>query len=145
VTHETELLAISREAREAPESGIVEVFNYGRTRKGLIPLWAGEGDLPTPSFISDAAAKSLRDGETFYTYQRGSPNAPHLLTSRQFGRFSRRSAFVTGSGMQRSDRGPHGGGAERSCRPRPGPTSPPRGIAGPAGPGADRFGTPAGS
>jgi hypothetical protein len=23
-----------------PESGIVEVFNYGRTREGLIPLWA---------------------------------------------------------------------------------------------------------
>ena len=61
------------EARDAPESGIVEVFNYGRARPGLIPLWAGEGDLPTPAFISDAAARSLRAGETFYTYQRGIP------------------------------------------------------------------------
>jgi aspartate/methionine/tyrosine aminotransferase len=104
VTHDTELLSIAREAREAPESGIVEVFNYGRARKGLIPLWAGEGDLPTPSFISDAAAKSLRDGETFYTYQRGLPEIRAALAgyhSRVYGRpFSPERFFVTGSGMQ---------------------------------------------
>ncbi len=104
MTHETELLSIAREAREAPESGIVEVFNYGRTRKGLIPLWAGEGDLPTPSFISDAAAKSLRDGETFYTYQRGIPEIRAALAryhSHVYGRpFSHERFFVTGSGMQ---------------------------------------------
>jgi len=47
------------EARAAPESGIVAVVNYGRLREGLIPLWAGEGDLPTPAFITDAASKSL--------------------------------------------------------------------------------------
>ena len=34
-------------ARSLPESGIVKVFNYGRTREGLIALWAGEGDTPT--------------------------------------------------------------------------------------------------
>ena len=43
--------ALRAEAREAPESGIVEVFNYGRGREGLIPLWVGEGGLPTPPFI----------------------------------------------------------------------------------------------
>jgi aspartate/methionine/tyrosine aminotransferase len=72
--HPSDLTAALRsEARDAPESGIVEVFNYGRTRPGLIPLWVGEGDLPTPAFITEAAASSLRDGETFYTYQRGLP------------------------------------------------------------------------
>ena len=30
-------------------SGIVEVFDYGRNKQGLIPLWVGEGDLPTPA------------------------------------------------------------------------------------------------
>ncbi|TIM24801.1 MAG: aspartate aminotransferase, partial [Mesorhizobium sp.] len=34
------------EARAAPESGIVAVMNRGRDRDGMIPLWAGEGDLP---------------------------------------------------------------------------------------------------
>ena len=54
-------------------SGIVEVFDYGRNKQGLIPLWVGEGDLPTPAFIVDAAKASLDRGETFYTYQAGVP------------------------------------------------------------------------
>ena len=60
-------------AAELPESGIVKVINYGRTRPGLIPFWAGEGDLPTPDFISETAIKTLKEGQTFYTYQRGIP------------------------------------------------------------------------
>ncbi|MBL8587020.1 MAG: pyridoxal phosphate-dependent aminotransferase [Methylobacteriaceae bacterium] len=66
--------AIRPEAARAPESGIVEVFNYGRDRQGLTPLWVGEGDLPTPDFIRDAAKSSLDAGETFYTHQRGIPD-----------------------------------------------------------------------
>lgn len=34
-----------------PESGIVEVVNYGCNKEGLMPLWAGEGDVPTPGFF----------------------------------------------------------------------------------------------
>ena len=59
--------------RAVAQSGIVEVFNYGRGRQGLIPLWVGEGDVPTPDFIVDAAKASLDRGETFYTHQRGIP------------------------------------------------------------------------
>jgi aspartate/methionine/tyrosine aminotransferase len=98
------LIALRREAREAPESGIVEVFNYGRGREGLIPLWAGEGDLPTPDFISDAVTRSLKAGETFYTYQRGIPELRAALAryhARQFGRpFAAEQFYVTGGGMQ---------------------------------------------
>jgi aspartate/methionine/tyrosine aminotransferase len=96
--------ALRAEARDAPESGIVEVFNYGRAREGLVPLWVGEGDLPTPDFISDAAVKSLRDGETFYTYQRGIPEMRAALAryhARVYGRpFDAERFFVTGGGMQ---------------------------------------------
>lgn len=92
------------EARNAPESGIVGVMNYGRMRQGLIPLWVGEGDLPTPSFISDAAARSLAAGETFYTWQRGIPELREALAryhERLYGQsFSPERFFVTGSGMQ---------------------------------------------
>ena len=59
--------ALRPTARTLPESGIVRVFNHGRSKPGLIPLWAGEGDLPTPDFIRAAAAKSIAAGETFYT------------------------------------------------------------------------------
>ncbi|TGT72687.1 pyridoxal phosphate-dependent aminotransferase [bacterium M00.F.Ca.ET.159.01.1.1] len=91
------------EALAAPESGIVAVVNHGRLREGLIPLWAGEGDLPTPSFISDAAAKGLADGETFYTWQKGIPPLRQALAryyARHFGKtFAEEEFIVTGSGM----------------------------------------------
>ena len=100
----TLLADLRAEARAAPESGIVEVMNYGRLREGLIPLWAGEGDLPTPSFISEAATRSLAAGETFYTWQRGIPELREALAryhGRLYGReFSADEFFITGSGMQ---------------------------------------------
>ena len=64
---------IRREALDAPASGIVDVMSRGRTREGLIPLYVGEGDQPTPDFVMAAAERSLRAGETFYTWQRGIP------------------------------------------------------------------------
>ncbi|TPL05252.1 MULTISPECIES: pyridoxal phosphate-dependent aminotransferase [unclassified Mesorhizobium] len=99
----TLIQTLRTEARAAPESGIVAVVNHGRLREGLIPLWAGEGDLPTPSFISDAAAKGLADGETFYTWQKGIPALRQALAryyARHFGRtFAEEEFIVTGSGM----------------------------------------------
>ncbi len=95
---------LSRTARTAPESGIVEVMNYGRSRGGVTPLWAGEGDLPTPAFICEAATRSLAAGETFYTWQRGIPPLREALAryhATLYGRaFSPEEFFVTGSGMQ---------------------------------------------
>ena len=91
------------EALAAPDSGIVEVFHRGFGKKGLIPLWAGEGDLPTPSFISDAAARSLAAGETFYTKQRGIPELREAIAaymSRVYGKtFSPERYFATIGGM----------------------------------------------
>ena len=73
------------QARLAPESGIVELMNHARGREGLIPLWVGEGDLPTPAFISEATVASLAAGETFYTWQRGIPELREAL-ARYYGR-----------------------------------------------------------
>ncbi|KAA0970920.1 pyridoxal phosphate-dependent aminotransferase [Aureimonas fodinaquatilis] len=90
-------------ALAAPESGIVSLVNYARNKPGLIPLWVGEGDMPTPAFIAQAATQSLAAGETFYTWQRGLPELRQALatyTQNLYGfaqtpdRF-----FVTGSGM----------------------------------------------
>lgn len=73
------VLGLRPEAEAAPSSGIVEVFSYGRDRPGIVPLWVGEGDLPTPAFIAEAAARSLAAGETFYTAQRGIPELRQAL------------------------------------------------------------------
>src|SRR3954463_4744222 len=95
--------ALRREASGAPESGIVEAMNYGRERPGLIPLWAGEGDLSTPSFICEAATRALAAGETFYTWQRGIPDLRRALaryTERLYGRASDPERFfITIGGM----------------------------------------------
>jgi aspartate/methionine/tyrosine aminotransferase len=96
--------SLRMEARLAPESGIVSVVGHGRTKNGLIPLWAGESDLPTPDFIARPAMEALGRGETFYTWQRGIPELRTALADyhrRHFGReFSAEEFIVTGSGMQ---------------------------------------------
>ena len=101
---ESLLARLRRAARDAPESGIVEAMDYGRRRDGVMGLWAGEGDLATPAFITEAAAQALAAGETFYTWQRGIPELRDALAryhARLYGRdFSAEEFFVTGSGMQ---------------------------------------------
>src|SRR3954470_3237133 len=95
--------ALRPEARDAATSGILDVFNYGRGRKDLIPLYVGEGDLPTPPFIRAAAEHSLAAGETFYTAQRGVPELRAALAdyhARLYGRpFDSERFFVTSGGM----------------------------------------------
>jgi aspartate/methionine/tyrosine aminotransferase len=97
------LSRIRPEAAKAPPSGIVDVMSYGREKEGLIPLWVGEGDLPTPGFICEAAARALRDGETFYTWQRGLPPLREALAryhERLYGRpFDPARFHVTIGGM----------------------------------------------
>ena len=99
-------------ARAIELSGIVEVFDYGRDRQGLIPLWVGEGDLPTPQFIIAAAKASLDRGETFYTHQAGIPELREAIASymtRVYGSapgggdFSPERFFVTIGGMHALD------------------------------------------
>jgi aspartate/methionine/tyrosine aminotransferase len=96
--------ALAASAKAAPASGISEVATYGRARPAVVPFWVGEGDLPTPKFICDAATRSLAAGETFYTGSRGIPDLREALANyhtRLFGQpFAADRFFVTGSGMQ---------------------------------------------
>ena len=97
-------MSLRPEAADAPASGIVEVSTYGRARQGVIPMWVGEGDTPTPGFIADAATRSLAAGETFYTWQRGHPDLRDAIArymTRAYGRpFEREQFYITGGGMQ---------------------------------------------
>ena len=96
--------SLSQQVRNAPESGIVDLVNRGRMMEGVLPLWVGEGDLPTPDFIANAATQSLVRGETFYTWQRGIPQLRQSLADYHKRHFNiERSVdnfVVTGSGMQ---------------------------------------------
>ncbi|AXV16386.1 aspartate aminotransferase [Neorhizobium sp. SOG26] len=95
---------ISARAAAAPRSGIGEIVTYARGRENLMPLWIGEGDLPTPDFITRAASDALLAGETFYTWTQGIPALREAIVryyARHYGReLSVDNIYVTGSGMQ---------------------------------------------
>jgi aspartate/methionine/tyrosine aminotransferase len=63
----------------------------------------GEGDMPTPAFVNEAATRSLAAGETFYTWQGGIPDLRTAIArydARLYGRDPDPSRFfVTQGGM----------------------------------------------
>ncbi len=51
----------------------MQVFRAGFRVPGIIPMWAGEPDVPTPAFICEAASRAMFEGRTFYSDNRGTP------------------------------------------------------------------------
>jgi aspartate aminotransferase len=96
--------AITAASRNEPDSGIMSAVNHGIGKSDIIPLWVGEGNLPTPEAFCRAAIESLLDGGTFYTDNRGIPSLREALAryhARHYGRhFDAENFFVTGGGMQ---------------------------------------------
>jgi aspartate/methionine/tyrosine aminotransferase len=84
-------------------SGISQLFALGVDREGVIPLWFGEGDLPTPDFISATAIESLQAGNTFYSHKRGIPALRAAIVAYMNGLFGTdldvERITVTSSGM----------------------------------------------
>ena len=72
---------------------------------GVLKLYFGESNLPTPEFIKRAAAEALRDGHTYYTENAGTPSLRQAIaryTARLHGVEidPRREIVVTASGVQ---------------------------------------------
>jgi len=86
-----------------PVSGIHEIFKLGYGRPGLIPLWVGEGDRPTPDFIGRAATAALQSGKTYYNPKRGIPELRDALARYESGLHGRpigaERVTLTSSGM----------------------------------------------
>jgi aspartate aminotransferase len=89
--------------RDLPASRIAEISALGMGDPDVIPLWYGEGDLPTPAFISAAATAALQAGHTFYTYKAGLPELRETIAVYQSGLYARPTTaervVVTSSGM----------------------------------------------
>ena len=58
--------ALSPRIRGIGTSQIGLVADRGRDDPAVVKLWIGEGDLPTPPFIVEAAHRAMLDGHTRY-------------------------------------------------------------------------------
>lgn len=104
MTDSSILADLRRDVAGLEETPIVEVALHGWGKPGLVPLWFGEGDLPTPDFISTETTAALERGETFYTDQRGIGDLRDALvayTRRSFGvDLPETAVTLTTGGMQ---------------------------------------------
>jgi aspartate/methionine/tyrosine aminotransferase len=65
------MAALAESALRVQHSRIRELAELALTMDGVLKLYFGESNLPTPEFIKRAAEKALRDGYTYYTSNAG--------------------------------------------------------------------------
>ena len=72
---------LSPRVRGVGTSQIGLVADRGRDDPAVVKLWIGEGDLPTPPFIVEAAHEAMRAGHTRYTTSLGLPRLREALSA----------------------------------------------------------------
>jgi aspartate/methionine/tyrosine aminotransferase len=70
-------IGLAGSAARVPYSRIRELAEIAMRMEGVLPLYFGESNLPTPQYIKDAAARAMAEGHTFYT-----PNAGYASLRR---------------------------------------------------------------
>jgi len=71
---------VAASALRVPHSRIRELSEIAMSMAGVLKLYFGESNLPTPEFIKRAAQKAMADGYTFYTENAGLPSLRKALT-----------------------------------------------------------------
>ena len=64
-----------------PHSRIRELAEVAMSMDGVLRLYFGESNLPTPEFIKRAAAKAMAEGYTFYTENAGLPSLRQAIAA----------------------------------------------------------------
>jgi len=64
---------------QIPHSRIRELAEVAMGMDGVLKLYFGESNLPTPDYIKRAAQKAMADGFTFYTENAGLPSLRKAL------------------------------------------------------------------
>lgn len=64
---------LASSALAVPHSRIRELAEIAMRMDGVLKLYFGESNRPTPEFIKQAAARALEEGHTFYTGNAGTP------------------------------------------------------------------------
>jgi aspartate/methionine/tyrosine aminotransferase len=68
------MASLARSVESVPHSRIRELAEVAMSMDGVLRLYFGESNLPTPDYIKQAAIKALADGYTFYTENAGMPS-----------------------------------------------------------------------
>lgn len=64
-----------------PNSQIREVAEMAMSMEGVLKLYFGESNVPTPAYIKEAAARALDEGFTYYTENAGLPTLRAALAA----------------------------------------------------------------
>ncbi len=88
-----------------PHSRIRELAEIAMGMDGVLKLYFGESNVPTPEYIKRAAIKAMSDGYTFYTENAGLPSTREALARHYDERHGvqldpMRDIVVTASGVQ---------------------------------------------
>jgi aspartate/methionine/tyrosine aminotransferase len=71
--------SLAPSAARIPHSRIRELADIAMSMDGVLKLYFGESNLPTPDYIKRAAQKAMADGFTFYTENAGLPSLRRAL------------------------------------------------------------------
>jgi hypothetical protein len=96
---------VAPSAQRVPYSRIRELAEIAMAREGVLKLYFGESNLPTPEFIKRAAYKAMADGYTFYTENAGLPSlrrglAEHYQRLHRVALDPETEIVITASGVQ---------------------------------------------
>lgn len=97
--------SIAESVRQVPGSRIRELAEIAMSMEGVLRLYFGESNLPTPEYIKQAAIRAMNDGFTFYTENAGLPSLRRALADyyqrmQQVELDPKREIVVTCSGVQ---------------------------------------------
>jgi len=99
------MATVASSALQVPQSRIRELADIAMKMEGVLRLYFGESNIPTPDYIKRAASKALEEGYTFYTENAGLPGLRQDLAL-YYRRVQRveldplSEIVVTGSGVQ---------------------------------------------
>src|SRR5258707_8831577 len=101
----TEMPGIAHSAEMVPGSRIRELAEIAMGMDGVLRLYFGESNLPTPEYIRRAAVRAMEDGFTFYTENAGLPSLRQAIAVHYRGLHGveldpAREIVVTASGVQ---------------------------------------------
>ena len=70
---------VASSVENVPRSRIRELAEVAMSMDGVLRLYFGESNLPTPDYIKQAATRALQEGYTFYTENAGLLSLRHAI------------------------------------------------------------------